>query len=62
MQSDECDVSGGITETGDVNLRRVLCQAATVMMHCGRSTWLKGLRRSRDAVAVSARWLPWQDV
>ncbi|QOF74923.1 hypothetical protein IG197_30225 (plasmid) [Aminobacter sp. SR38] len=25
---------------GGVNLRRVLCKAATVMMHRGRSTWL----------------------
>jgi transposase len=40
-QSGERDVSGGITKAGDVNLRRALCQAATVMMHCGRSTWLR---------------------
>jgi transposase len=38
-QSGECDVSGGITKAGDVNLRRALCQAATVMMNRGRSTW-----------------------
>lgn len=38
-QSGERDVSGGITKAGDVNLRRALCQAATVMMHRGRSTW-----------------------
>ena len=30
-----------ITKAGDVNLRRALCQAATVMMHCGRATWLR---------------------
>ena len=36
--SGERDVSGGITKAGDVNLRRALCQAATVMMHRGRST------------------------
>lgn len=40
-QSGEHDVSGGITKAGDVNLRRALCQAATVMMHRGRSTWLR---------------------
>jgi hypothetical protein len=34
-------VSGGITKAGDVTLRRALCQAATVMMHRGRSTWLR---------------------
>ena len=38
-QSGERDVSGGITKAGDVNLRRALCQAATVMMNRGRSTW-----------------------
>jgi transposase len=37
-QSGERDVSGGITKAGNVNLRRALCQAATVMMHRGRST------------------------
>nr|WP_254253253.1 IS110 family transposase [Loktanella salsilacus] len=31
IQSGERDVSGGITKAGDVNLRRVFCQAATVM-------------------------------
>ena len=40
-QSGERDVWGGITKAGDVNLRRALCQAATVMMHRGRSTWLR---------------------
>ncbi len=40
-QSGERDVSGGITKAGDVNLRRALCQAATMMMHRGRSTWLR---------------------
>jgi transposase len=40
-QSGERDVSGGITKAGDVNLRRALCQAATVMLHRGRSTWLR---------------------
>ena len=38
--SGEHDVSGGITKAGDVTLRRALCQAATVMMHRGRATWL----------------------
>jgi transposase len=37
-QSGERDVSGGITKAGDVNLRRALCQAATVRMHRGRAT------------------------
>jgi transposase len=37
-QSGERDVSGGITKAGDITLRRALCQAATVMMHRGRST------------------------
>jgi len=40
-QTGERDVSGGITKAGDVNVRRALCQAATVMMHRGRSTWLR---------------------
>ncbi len=40
-RSGERDVSGGITKAGDVNLRRALCQAATVMMHCGRASWLR---------------------
>ena len=40
-QSGERYVSGGITKAGDVNLRRALCQAATVMMNRGRSTWLR---------------------
>ena len=39
-QSGERDVLGGITKAGDVNLRRALCQAATVMVNRGRSTWL----------------------
>ena len=40
-QSGERDISGRITKAGDVNLRRALCQAATVMMHRGQSTWLR---------------------
>lgn len=40
-QSGERDVSGGITKAGAVNLRRALCQAATVMVNRGRSTWLR---------------------
>jgi len=35
------DSAGGITKAGDVNLRRALCQAATVMMHRGRASWLR---------------------
>jgi transposase len=38
-QSCERDILGRITKAGDVNLRRALCQAATVMMHRGRATW-----------------------
>lgn len=33
--------SGGIIKAGDIDLRRALCQAATVMMQRGRSTWLR---------------------
>jgi len=40
-QSGERDVIGGITKAGDVNLRRALCQAATVMLHRGRYSWLR---------------------
>lgn len=40
-QSGERDVSGGITKAGNVNLRREPCQAATVMLHRGRSTGLR---------------------
>jgi transposase len=40
-QSGKRDVSGGITKAVDVTLRRALCQAATIMMHRGRSTWLR---------------------
>ena len=42
-QSGERDVSGGITKARDGPLRRALCQAATVMVHRGRSTWLRAL-------------------
>ncbi|WP_234941972.1 transposase [Ensifer adhaerens] len=40
-QSGERDVSGGITKAGGIKLRRAHCQAATVMMNRGRSTWLR---------------------
>nr|WP_325175512.1 transposase [Cereibacter sphaeroides] len=63
-QSGERDVSGGITKAGDVNLRRALCQAATVMTHRGRSTWLRRwavqvarLRGSKRAMVTLARRL-----
>lgn len=36
---DDRRVLSGIA--GDGTLRRALCQAATVMMHRGRSTWLR---------------------
>jgi transposase len=62
-QSGERDVSGGITKAGDVILRRALCQAATVMMNRGRSTWLrtwgaqlaKRRGRKRAMVALARR-------
>jgi transposase len=62
-QSGERDVSGGITKAGDVNLRRALCQAATVMMNRGRGTWLrnwgaqvaKRRGRKRAMVALARR-------
>lgn len=49
-QSGERDVSGGITKACDVNLRRALCEAVTVMMHCGRSRSSQG--RGCDDVVV----------
>ena len=62
-QSGERDVSGGVTKAGDVNLRRALCQAATVMMNRGRGTWLrswgaqvaKRRGRKRAMVALARR-------
>lgn len=60
-QSGERDVSGGITKAGDVTLRRALCQAATVMMHRGRSTWLRTwAARLPAVVAASVPWSPWR--
>ena len=64
--SGERDVSGGITRAGDVNLRRALCQAATVMMRRGRSTWLRtpssahGPHRLPAAGDRSAQWSRWR--
>lgn len=40
-QSGERALSGGTSTAGDINLRRALCQAATVKMHRGRSTCLR---------------------
>lgn len=62
-QSGERDVTGGITKAGDVNLRRALCQAATVMLNRGRSntlrTWAthvaKRRGRKRAMVALARR-------
>jgi transposase len=34
-------VSGGMTKVGEVNLRRALYQAATVMINGGRLSWLR---------------------
>lgn len=58
-QSGERDISGGITKAGDVTLRRALCQAATVMMNRGPSTWLRtwaakiARRRGRKCAMVA---------
>lgn len=58
-QSGERDVSGRITKAGDANLRRALCQAATVMMNRGPSTWLRtwaervARRRGRKCAMVA---------
>lgn len=62
-QSGERDVTGGITRAGDANLRRALCQAATVMMNRGRASWLqswvaqvaKRRGRKRAMVALARR-------
>lgn len=61
-QSGERDVSGRITKAGDVNLRRALCQTATVTMHCGRTNWLRawaaklaGSRGDNHAMVALAR-------
>lgn len=62
-QSGERDVTGGITKAGDVNLRRALCQAATVMLNRGRGntlrTWAshvaKRRGRKRAMVALARR-------
>jgi transposase len=58
-QSGERDVSGRITKAGDAGLRRALCQAATVMMNRGPSTWLRtwatqvARRRGRKCAMVA---------
>nr|WP_299655618.1 IS256 family transposase [uncultured Jannaschia sp.] len=61
-QSGEVDVVGAITRAGDVGLRTALYQAATVMMHRGKLSWLKawGLqvarrRGTKRAVVAMAR-------
>ncbi len=41
QQSGERDITGGITKAGDTGLRRALCQAATVLLHRGRASWLR---------------------
>lgn len=41
QQSGERDIAGGITKGGDVGLCRTLCQAANVMLHRGRASWLR---------------------
>lgn len=62
-QSGEVAVVGGITRAGDVGLRTALYQAAIVMMHRARPSWLKawGLRvaqrrgTKRAAIALARR-------
>ena len=62
-QSGEVDVVGAITRAGDVGLRTALYQAATVMMHRAKPSWLKawGMRvaqrrgMKRAVVAVARR-------
>ena len=63
-QSGEVDVVGGITRAGDVGLRTALYQAATVMMHRAKPSWLKtwGMRvaqrrgMKRAVVAWRGAW------
>jgi transposase len=56
-QSGDRDVSGGITKAGDVNLRRALCQAATVMMYEeDQKTVPWGLLKRSFWIAVTPRW------
>ena len=60
-QSGETDIVGGITRAGDGAVRTALYQAATVMMHRSRPSWLKawglqvarrrGMKRAVVAVA-----------
>ena len=61
-QSGEVDIVGAITRAGDVGLRTALYQAATVMMHRSKPSWLKawGLqvarrRGTKRAVVAMAR-------
>ncbi|MCC5972313.1 MAG: IS110 family transposase [Pararhodobacter sp.] len=61
-QSGEVDVVGAITRAGDVGLRTALYQAATVMMHLGKPSWLKAWgiqvarrRGTKRAVVAMAR-------
>ena len=51
-QSEERDVIDGIAKAGDVNLRRPLCQVATVMLHRECPIWL----RTWAARVVAKRW------
>ena len=61
-QSGERDIIGQITRAGDVGLRTALYQAATVMLNCGRSSWLTawalrvaGRRGKKRATVALAR-------
>lgn len=62
-QSGERDVSGGITKAGDANLRRLLCQAATVILNRGQGNTLRAWAidvakrrvRKRAMVALARR-------
>jgi len=62
-QSGERDIVGQISRAGDVGLRTALYQAATVMLHRGRKSWLtawalnvaKRRGKKRATVALARR-------
>ena len=61
-QSGEVDIVGAITRAGDVGLRTALYQAATVMMHRAKPSWLKvwgmqvARRRGMKRAVVAVAW------
>jgi hypothetical protein len=59
-QSGERDVTGGITRAGDADLRRALCQTATVMMNRGRASWLRSwAAQVAKRLGRMVEWSPW---